>query len=571
MNQKYISNVDNSMKFFNSHELINQFNLNSVINIGLQHNPYFGSQSVSDVCNTPEILSEMWNEQCVINFPILYLASIYLYFFAVERGLNNFIFATRDCCHWIQIFKKLFPHTNAHYFHCSRIMFSRATNENNEYFDKYFDSIVGKNLNKTIFIDIHGTCKRIFKYCTQKYNEVPYGFLLSSINESYDKFPKISKIYYNKNKLTCLVFSARGSPCESLNYDTIGTLQNYDINGPIRDKLEYDKECVMPYHKCINFLVEKTRTFDLENNSFDLEKIKSLVVLLFEKILNNKTCVLRLTRHIGNHKKIFYKNDGQVIKNKYIDIADHSEKFKLIDTKDVRFCKIIKKTTVYGIIWKCHYNDDTCAVKIVTLKTGIYYDKKSKIYMDGNTNQRIDQSIAKEKLREIGHPFIDNDDFENHKAMELSSFNNEMNGLIHLNQYKLTPKYYGYCIINMNGVNFGLIFMQKVEATIKDILLKRKLTSKEEYIIEKTINKFHYKYGMIHNDLKPANIGVFMDSKFLIKQCVFIDCDKLKKIVQEPELVKNQILKEWKHYNDHVKTDNEQRKQNQQNQQYQQN
>jgi len=50
----------------------------------------------------------MWEEQCGINFPLLYVASLYLYYYAAEKNCDTFLFATRDCCHWFKVFKKLF-------------------------------------------------------------------------------------------------------------------------------------------------------------------------------------------------------------------------------------------------------------------------------------------------------------------------------------------------------------------------------------------------------------------------------------------------------------------------------
>ena len=105
----------------------------------------------------------MWNEQANINFPILYLASIYLYIYAKQKGCTTFLFATRDCSHWHKIFKKMFPHTNVHYFNCSRVMLEKATKNGNEDYNEYVKSLVD-DVEKTIYIDLHGTGKRIFSY-----------------------------------------------------------------------------------------------------------------------------------------------------------------------------------------------------------------------------------------------------------------------------------------------------------------------------------------------------------------------------------------------------------------------
>ena len=215
----------------------------------------------------------MWKEQCIINFPLLYLASIYLYIYAKQKGCTIFLFTTRDCCHWYRIFNKLFPHCNAHYFHCSRNMFDKATYTGNQAYDNYVKSIVKHDLNKVIYIDVHGTCKRMFSYFSKKYNNVPHGFLLSATQKKYDKFPPISKTYRNAGKLINLVFNARGSPCESLNYDSIGTLQDFLEKGPVRDTLEYSKELIEPYHNCINYIVDQIRPLNKDLNQIVTLKI----------------------------------------------------------------------------------------------------------------------------------------------------------------------------------------------------------------------------------------------------------------------------------------------------------
>src|SRR5205807_489773 len=115
------------------------------------------------------------------------------------------------------------------------------------------ENIIGNNIDRTIYVDVHGTGKRIFAYCEKKYNKVPHCFLLSATYSKYSKFPSFCKSFWKKDKLTSLVFNARGSPCESLNYDKIGTLQNYTNYGPIRDKLEYNIDLITPYHDCINY------------------------------------------------------------------------------------------------------------------------------------------------------------------------------------------------------------------------------------------------------------------------------------------------------------------------------
>ena len=129
--------------------------------IGLRHlvkfihkiakaNPY------SDAYN-----STMWQEQSFINFPLLYLASLFLYQYGQERGCTTFIFATRDCCHWYKIFSRMYPHVDVVYFNCSRNMLSNGIGNNS--YKKYVTSVVD-DIDRTVFIDVHGTGRRMFHY-----------------------------------------------------------------------------------------------------------------------------------------------------------------------------------------------------------------------------------------------------------------------------------------------------------------------------------------------------------------------------------------------------------------------
>ena len=72
--------------------------LNEIIEKTIEDNPY----------RKNSYKYQMWREQCMVNFPILYLSSIYLYMYAKQRNINTFLFATRDCCHFYKIFSKLF-------------------------------------------------------------------------------------------------------------------------------------------------------------------------------------------------------------------------------------------------------------------------------------------------------------------------------------------------------------------------------------------------------------------------------------------------------------------------------
>ena len=246
-----------------------------------------------------------WVEQCCINFPILYLASIYLYIYAKNKGCNTFLFASRDCCLFYKVFKCMFPHINSHYFNCSRNMFEVAITNKNKAFKNYVESLV-TDIDKTIFIDIHGTGQRMISYFEKEFKKVPYCFLLSARFSNYDKFPKMIQRYIDKDRLVTLVFNAHGSPIEMLNYDTVGTLQNYDEDdGPIRDKLEYDINLIKPYHECIEYATKHMKALNHSEitNRYKLDVVQKLIKKIFHDILSDLPVIAKNFHHIGRHAK----------------------------------------------------------------------------------------------------------------------------------------------------------------------------------------------------------------------------------------------------------------------------
>lgn len=241
----------------------------------------------------------MWQEQCYINFPILYLASISLYLYAKKNGCNTFLFATRDGCHWHKIFKKMFPNEKVHYFHTSRKMFESAVKSHNKYYKEYVKSLVGHNIEKTVYIDIHGKGARCFSYFQKEFNVVPYIYMLSGSIHSYSDYPLITQKNYYKGKFTNVVFDTNGSPIEMLNYDLVGSLIGYDKNGQIREKIEYDKKLIQHYHKCIELIISKIKPLDgdLLIEKYNQTNLYHLVNKLYNVIKTTKPFVSKYIKH----------------------------------------------------------------------------------------------------------------------------------------------------------------------------------------------------------------------------------------------------------------------------------
>jgi hypothetical protein len=246
--------------------------------------------------------SLMWYEQCGINFPVMYVASVYLYAYARSLDCDTLLFATRDCCHWVRIFRRMFPDMKAHYFHCSRNMFERAIQSNNQDYYRYVQSLVTTGVERAVFVDIHGTCQRALMYFESQFGLVPYCFLLSSSYRHYPQFPGICQKYHRLGKLLNIVFDARGTPIEMLNFDTVGTLQNYTKQGPLRDPPEYSLRWLEPYHTCMQYLLSQTVPFDGQHiTPSQFEELGQLIRKIYRVIQDNKPVLNTYVKHPGKH------------------------------------------------------------------------------------------------------------------------------------------------------------------------------------------------------------------------------------------------------------------------------
>jgi len=490
--------------------------LHKIIKKAIKANPYNK--------NKEQTAYKMWIEQCKINFPILYLSSIFLYEYGRERDCNNYLFATRDCCHFYKVFAKLYPKMTSTYFHCSRNMFENALEKNNQVYKNYVRNQIKDKVTKTVFIDIHGTGKRMFSYFEKEFEKVPYCFLLSATFNSFDDFPEISKKYYKKDKIFNLVFNTRGSPIEMLNYDNVGTLHDYCEYGPIRDQLEYDYELIKPYHDCMDFMVNlirpKKSNIDCKHK---IKLVKNEIKKYFKVLSRTELELSNYIRHIGKHKK---KDiiDGKLLQN------DDKKKLCVKKHEEITFDKIISDDTVYSIVWEGTFKGKTCVIKMIKLDTGIC-DTCASIYECSN----------EEPYR--------HKDFKYKKPMSVDNFLEEIKMQKYLNDKGLAPKVYEHWTCNKYEVHYGFIVMEKLDCSLKQLIKKRSIGHDEEKIIFKMINQLH-SYKIIHGDLKPSNIGVNLDSNGKIIFCCFLDCQKVKRNCYN---INNYIKRDWHNYYEHKK------------------
>jgi hypothetical protein len=76
----------------------------------------------------------LWNLSCQLNFPLLYLASLWLERSARCAGASELFFVSRDCLMWRALFERLFPHRRSTYLYASRLCLLKPSEGYLDYF-----------------------------------------------------------------------------------------------------------------------------------------------------------------------------------------------------------------------------------------------------------------------------------------------------------------------------------------------------------------------------------------------------------------------------------------------------
>lgn len=242
----------------------------------------------------------MWQEQCAINLPILYLGSLYLHKYGENHGYIRYLFATRDCCHWHKVFAKMYPQEDVHYFRCSRNMFTIAEDKKRPEYKDYVKSLADTG---AVYVDIHGTGKHMLDYFKANFTYAIACFFMSSGFDDYRELPKLCRRLHEHDGLHTIALGVNGSPIEMLNYDTMGTLQDYNEDGPVLDECEYDVKLVEPYHKCVQYFIDHLKSIDEKG---DLDELREIIHKLFKPIRKSdmKPVISKYVTHQKTHAKL---------------------------------------------------------------------------------------------------------------------------------------------------------------------------------------------------------------------------------------------------------------------------
>lgn len=246
----------------------------------------------------------MWKEQCSLNIPILYLASILLNSYMKKYNYTKCVFTARDCCLWYKIYSAMYPNADVVYFRCSRNMFKVGTVYDRPEYKKYVKDTF---TNDAIYIDIHGTGAHMIDYFKSNSIKIPPCFFLSMGTNTYSELDEKCYEHYKKGKLYTIVFDAHGSPIEMLNYDLCGTLEDYKSSGPQFAKMEYSYETVEPYHQCVKYFISKV---DKINSVISKKKATDIIRYLFKNIseIDQKPVISSKVEHLKKHPHPLFEN-----------------------------------------------------------------------------------------------------------------------------------------------------------------------------------------------------------------------------------------------------------------------
>lgn len=167
--------------------------------------------------------------------------------------------------------------------------------------------------------------------------------------------------------------------------------------------------------------------------------------------------------------------------------------------------KVISDSSVYGIIWSGKYRQRSCVLKLVVLSSG-----------------RTDAKYFREDDKP---PFL-HTKFAERKFMTVENFTHEAKAYQTLANLDLAPTVYDFGVIKKFPIHYGFIISAKTDCSIKDILLTRRLRHIEKRRIKQVVRKLH-ESGIAHGDMKPSNIGVYLEDG-LIEKCYFFDCQKVR-------------------------------------------
>jgi len=216
------------------------------------------------------------------------------------------------------------------------------------------------------------------------------------------------------------------------------------------------------------------------------------------------------------------------------------------------FTDVISRRTAYGLIWLGFYRKHPSVTKMIMLTSGIHYDRTAGEYRTPQEQRLSNVDAEKHFVNNERKPFL-HQDFMHRRSMTPNAFFAEIDELQTLSKLGLAPKVYGYGVNQEHDVHYGFVVMEKVDCSLKDIYLKRELNHDENKLVHDLIDSLHNEHGIIHGDLKPSNIGVYLNRKGHIVDACFFDCQKIRHREQcTPEEFRKLADREATNYHKHI-------------------
>jgi hypothetical protein len=190
-------------------------------------------------------------------------------------------------------------------------MFEQAGKTHNPHYKTYIDSLTrGGQVDKAIYVDVHGTGKHMIEYFGSEYKKTPACFLLTVGADSYKDMPPECRNLWTQGRLKALCFKVAGSPSEMLNYQPYGSVLNYTSKGVLRAEAEYDVHRLKPYMLCSQMFVgmlHKAPTVAIPT-----ERIIEALNYLAQRIQDrkNQPIISRWIVHIKKHSRVLDLQTG---------------------------------------------------------------------------------------------------------------------------------------------------------------------------------------------------------------------------------------------------------------------
>lgn len=196
---------------------------------------------------------------------------------------------------------------------------------------------------------------------------------------------------------------------------------------------------------------------------------------------------------------------------------------------------IVSTQSQYGVVWQGVFQGASAAkgakeapvaVKMVLLRSGVHYDKFLDTLVDGHERPVNHVSHHHPLCAAFGLP---DTTFHKRKSLTRGQFEWEVKQMKRLAKLDLSPPVYASWLEHDGPFHFAFLITGLCHANGKSVLLKRDYTQREMHLLLAMVTKLH-RHRYAHGDLKPSNMGVYLDDKGDIVKFHLLDCNKTRRV-----------------------------------------